>query len=123
MAEGDDKIGTKEKIQILLAEYNTLRAEILQRNTVLNQFLIFSIATMLGLVGGLAVAEKFAVSIGSFVLLTCMIVVVFRIVMSDTRRVANRIRQLEARINGLAGEKLLEWESEHGLMRIGKRSF
>lgn len=37
-----EEINEKDRISILLEEYKSLRAEILQRNTILNNFLIVS---------------------------------------------------------------------------------
>src|SRR5262249_45274512 len=101
MAGDDGKVGAKEKITILLAEYNTLRAEILQRNTVLNQFLIFTSATAIGLIGGLFATDKYLYSLLSFIVLSVLIITVYRAVIANTFVLAEQVRRLEHDINKL----------------------
>ena len=106
----EDKFGSKEKVQILLAEYNTLRAEIISR-----------ISSTYGAVGILIALVTFVlqqpVGINFYTGLFIAIVgacVCGRFLAHDCFSAARRVRELEVAINELAGEKLLLWESERG---------
>lgn len=112
-------IGPKEKVTILLAEYNTLRAELLQRNTIFNQFLIVSIPATITIVGLIVANTAYlaaAVAAGGLAL---FMAVMAKILMFDTVRAAKHLRGLEARINSIAGDQLLRWETESGLYKVG----
>ncbi len=56
-----------------------------------------------------------------FLVICCLLYVVFRIIEFDTLAAAARVRELEAQINEMAGERLLTWETDHGLSKIGYR--
>jgi hypothetical protein len=110
-----------EEIEVLLAEYNSLRTELLQRNT--TSFQTFG-------VGGTAfvgiVAYVFTRSIlwGSVltIILFALLWLVLRMFDFDSRNAAARISQLEAAINEKAGSKLLAWESDFGLQAPNRES-
>lgn len=115
-----DKLSTsaQDEITILLAEYATLRDELLQRNTMLNQ--MFAIAGTIGTaVVGLAVTSLWAVSI--VLLLASPIPLVFFATMLrfDTYAAGTRIREIEVAINEIAGRRLLVWETDHGRQVVG----
>jgi hypothetical protein len=55
----------------------------------------------------------------SLVFLLAVIFTVFKIVMHETHRIGERLRELEAEINSIAGERLLRWETDHGLVKRG----
>lgn len=108
-----EQIGEKEKAQILLNEYNSLRSEINARLS--NVFQVGAIAAgTLALayqqrVDGRAVVSKwiiFGVSAG----LAFSIWVLFR----NFYKAALRVQQLESDINGRAKETLLLWENKWG---------
>ena len=115
----------KEKIDILLKEYDTLRQEILHRMN--NRFL------MLGITG----------SFLAFILLTDTSIINFSIFGFPARvvifvfgllalifiwvwfgylvgNIARQVSVLECRINEISGEDLLEWETRYGWGRWGK---
>lgn len=103
----------KERIHILLQEYNTLRTELIHRGN--NMYQLVAIAA--GILGCLVVSRDkldsaswwivIALAIGTIGLLSwCM--------HRDIEKAAERIRQLESAINTLANEKLLVWENEWG---------
>jgi hypothetical protein len=116
MSGADEK---KQEIQILLAEYNTLRAEIIQRGSW--QIQMWSVA------GTVTVALLgFAVAYGA--IWQSILLLLFAIGLfaggilyndQDIRFIAARVRELELEINTLAGRELLVWEGRGGLAAIG----
>jgi hypothetical protein len=117
----------KDKIEILLKEYDRLGQEILGR--INNRFV------MLGLVGaflgvvffkespiltiqfwGLSVRTVLAIS-GLIALIAIWIYFGYL-----TGTLARRVSSIEKRVNELAGEDLLMWESRYGWARWGKFS-
>jgi hypothetical protein len=110
-----------EKIDILLAEYSTLRNEVLQRNSVLNQFLLVV------LTGGVGLAtfsiqnghDKIGVLMLGFLPLIAFLG--FKIIEFDTPAASARLKELEKALNGMAGSRLLTWETNRGLQTAGYR--
>jgi hypothetical protein len=105
-----------DKIWVLLAEYNTLRAEVLAaRNNVGQGAGIFSAAIMANFAFGFSAASKnSAIPIIIGILAVAYFACLFAWNENNTISVTKRIRELEAQINGLAGERLLLWETVHG---------
>ncbi len=117
----------KEKIDILLKEYETLRQEILFRTN--NRFL------MVGIVGAFLgytlftdnpVLKTYIWGIGlrTFVLVggaMALLVIWFRLGYS-VATLAMHISAIEKKINDLVGEELLEWETRYGWGRWAKFS-
>ena len=105
-----EPIGEKEKIAILLHEYNALRQEIVNRTNQGFQLVAIGAALFVWVTqaksdwrywGGLVVAA-FAMLLAAFVTL------------ENINRLGRRVRQLESDINARAGEKLLIWDTEFG---------
>lgn len=96
----------KDRIAVLLAEYNTLRTEMLAARTSITQAIGIGAPVFVGLLPGGYFSAAFAVFLAA----------VFIAIWNDlnTRAFTAQIRTLESRINGLADERLLNWESEHG---------
>ena len=100
----------QEKIQILLKEYDTLRAEALQR--IGHRFAFLSLA---GAVGGysffvtpsLSGYQILVLILSAFVLLGLWFYLGNLIA-----RCAIRIAEIEEEINAMAGQKLLKWQHE-----------
>jgi hypothetical protein len=115
---GESGIGAKERLQVLIAEYNTLRAEAIQRNSVLIQIMT---------VGGTVLTTILTASIayGSWAIFTLVVVlsnvllVAYKVIEFDILRFSVRLRALEEEINCRAGERLLIWETEQGLHAVG----
>lgn len=98
-----------------MAEYQTLRTEVLQRNSVLNAA-IASFGTLAVPITALVFTQSTTVG---WVLLTGVPGMVFStwyIVHQNTKVLAKRLRELEAQINAKAGEQLLQWESSRTSM-------
>lgn len=117
----------KEKIDILLKEYDCLRQEILSRTN--NRFLMMGlVATFLGFVLftdnpvledhilGLSIRGLLLAG-GGLVLLTVWLWLGYLI-----GTLAMHVSFIEQRVNELAGEKLLEWETRYGWGRWGRFS-
>jgi len=107
-----------EQIQILLAEYSMLGAEIIQRTTWKFQ-LMAAAAAGVAIVGSTFLAG--AIYTGVFFL---SIVVVFfctaiLFIRRETREVVDAIVKLERSINELAGQGLLSWETQKVLSAMG----
>lgn len=110
----DDSVKTFQRIQILLAEYATLRAELLSRYTA--QFQSGGIAAIILL----SIITLAATKNSSFLLLLVADAILFGAVMFwidvDIAKAARRLRALEQEINTMAGEPpLLKWETFFGL--------
>jgi hypothetical protein len=100
-----------EKVRILLAEYSSLRTEIIGRITNLYQVVGFG-----SVLAALILQQEFQGNKfwSLFVVLIAGILISGRFLAFDMRRSAKRVRELEKEINMRSGEKLLVWESELG---------
>ena len=112
------EVGVKEKIQILLAEYGALRAQMLQRNTLINQS-VAGAATLLAAVLSLAVTGHVRVAVILAVVLLVPLLFVFRLNESDMLVTAKRLAELTEEINKRAGEILLKTENSAGFSTLG----
>jgi prepilin signal peptidase PulO-like enzyme (type II secretory pathway) len=119
----------KDKIQILLSEYTTLRSEILTRTGY-----GFQLAGLAAVIGTWLLAQTLLKQTQQKLPLWFWIVLavtgVFFAVATfanvrDLTRAANRVKDLEHEINSRAGESLLVWETLSGVLtRMGLiRSF
>jgi hypothetical protein len=112
----DDSNNTFQRVQILLHEYNTLRAEVLSRYVA--QFQSGGVASivLLGiftLIANLGFSYWFIGLVGLDLILFAAVLVWIDI---DIAKAARRLRELEVQINSLAGgEALLKWESVWGI--------
>lgn len=114
-----DKFTIKEKVAVLLAEYNTLRQEVMAARANLGQAIgIFSAAMMTNLTLALGFAKDSA---------TPWIVMIFGVLYflflwiwneKNTDSFTRRLRELEREINSVAGEPLMLWETIHGWGKI-----
>jgi hypothetical protein len=106
----------KDKIQILLAEYAGLRMETIHRTNNLYQ-LIAALVVLLGFATSRTSFDwRFWLYSGSAATLsTAMGWLLYR----DTQRAAARVREIEAIVNDLAGESILEWETRWGGGAVG----
>lgn len=111
---------TNDKVQTLLFEYNSLRSEIMQRNSVFNQYCVISVPASVAAVTVVYTAFP-PLGIVLFLTICSLLYIVFRIIEFDTLAAAERVRELEAQINEMAGERLLVWETDHGLNKVGYR--
>jgi hypothetical protein len=109
------ELGDKEKLQVLLAEYNTLRSEILTRTS--NGFQVTSISA-----GVIAVLLQWSPGpqlwIG-LVIFSAMCGSCLWIILSATAKLEARLRSLETIINDRLGEELLTWERRYGAAQMG----
>jgi hypothetical protein len=105
---------SRDKIAVLLAEYNTLRSEEQHRLSVLIQCTAIAITVLSGLVG-LRIYRPETQGVYFFMGLTLLFYgVVYLLVDINVFQESKKIRQLERRINALAKTRLLTWEVECG---------
>lgn len=106
-----DKIGEKERIQILLSEYTSLRSEINTRMSSVYTVASITAAVVIWLLqredADRALYLGLAASIAGLFICAWTLA-------RDLVRAALRVKQIERDINRRAGEKLLVWESEWG---------
>lgn len=115
-----EPISTREEILILLEEYTSLRTEILQRNSVLNQcFTIFAAVAIAAL--GLLASHVWLIGLIIIVLAPPIVFMVWRLILFDTLKAAGRVREIEAAVNEIAGKRLMVWETDHGLPKVGRK--
>ena len=112
----DDSIKAFQRIQVLLHEYNTLRAEVLSRYVAQFQsggiaaIVLLSIITLISNRG-------FNYWLGALIALDLVLYVAVLIWIDvDIAKAARRLKTLEQEINSLAtGEPLLKWETVWGI--------
>jgi hypothetical protein len=105
-----EEIGQKERIQILLAEYTSLRSEINAR--ISSSYTITGIGTAL-VVFVIQQPVGAAFWIGLFMVIVG-VMYCGRMLGYDATNAARRVREIESDINKRVGEKLLVWETERG---------
>jgi hypothetical protein len=107
----------KDKVEILMEEYKSLRGEILQRNTVFNNFITVS-ATATVTLFAFIVLHYLIFGFSLLIILASVMFGLFKLVEFDTLAAADRVREIEQEINQRAGERLLVWETDHGLYTV-----
>jgi hypothetical protein len=105
-----ENFGQKEKIQILLAEYASLRSEINAR--ISSGYTVTGIGTAL-VVFVIQQPIGAAFWIGLFMVIVGVMYCA-RMVGYDATNAAKRVREIELDVNKRVGEKLLVWETERG---------
>ena len=116
------------KILIMMEEYKSLRAELLQRNTVLNSIFAVCGTVFAGAVGVLAQYGLKALpgTITVSVMVLGFVVFTWLEIHREAKRVGAYLGALEKEVNERTKDRLLGWESTHGLpvagyMWIGKQ--
>jgi hypothetical protein len=104
-----------DHVEILFKEYDTLRAEIIARQSGGFQLVIIGGAVFTWF-GQRATGQKFWIGMATLVIVSCFLV--FRAV-QDINLIAKRVGEIEQEINRLAGATLLKWESRLGSQRTG----
>lgn len=130
MLDAAQILSAKEQIEILLKEYDTLRAEIIARTTGGYQVISIGAVLFTALLTVVATRTHPAGEVGTKLLRSTLfwvalgaLVVFAGVSMSFTYRdinlIAGRIQQIEQKVNRLAGVDLLEWESKWGGSKTG----
>lgn len=108
----NQRLSKKEQVDVLLHEYDSLRAEVLERHTVLTQVIGFAVLVFAGITA-ILVSYPFY-----YLLVVALIGIVFLIAFwrmdLDSAGAALRLCELEQEINKLSGKRLLQWESQWG---------
>jgi hypothetical protein len=114
-----NQIETGTKVSILLAEYNTLRAEIMQRGTVLVSVFGVGVAALAVLI--VQIVEHWKTGGSLFWLFVALALLSLALCSAHifqshimTGKLARRLRALEREINEIAGQRLLCWETDSG---------
>jgi positive regulator of sigma E activity len=102
-----EPLNNKDKIQILLHEYGTLRTEIIHRTNNLYQLLAVGGALFVWLMGH-AVDRRFWISLAVSLPLLCL---GFGVIRRYINKTAKRLREIEKTVNSLAGLELMVWET------------
>lgn len=116
-SQSPSAVGRWERIQVLLAEYELLRAEIQTR--IGHRFAFLGLT---GAVGGYGLFAADELSRHQLVVLGFAAVALLTLwlwIGQLIARCARRIAAIERQINGLAGEELLQWENR----RLGSLLF
>jgi hypothetical protein len=106
-----------QKISILLAEYNTLRTEVLAARSNIAQAVGLMVPVVMGLIG---LTFSSTLKFPKWLALAAGVCAVFYVFGAfawnefNTRKFTKQLRGLESKINDLAGEPLLTWESTMG---------
>lgn len=103
------------KVAILLAEYTTLRQEVIAARTNLGQgFGTFSTAMMANVAFGFSWSPNpvVPICIGLGLMLYLWALMIWN--ENNTASFTRRLRELEREINNVAGEPLMLWETIHG---------
>jgi hypothetical protein len=117
MFEGrDEPLGRKDRINILLKEYDSLRADIVLRTNNLFTLMGISGAALIGLL-----SLRLGYSLWPPLLtLAGVSLLIWWVITQNIRRAASRLVSIEEHVNRLAGgEALLVWETHWGGAKIG----
>jgi hypothetical protein len=115
-------LSQKDRIQILLNEYNTLRSEIMARTGYGFQLLplggaviTWLIQTLLTIKATLSIFSVWFLGIAIFII-SVVYIMANCVNARDLKAAARRVKELEHEINSRAGEHLLIWETLSGLL-------
>jgi ABC-type transport system involved in Fe-S cluster assembly fused permease/ATPase subunit len=111
----DDSIKEFQKIQILLAEYSTLRTEVLSRYNAQFQSSAVLVTVFIGLTVLTSTNGLKPVLIALMIVTALIFIAVLIWIDVDIAKAARRLRAIEADVNQRAGERLLVWETDTGL--------
>ena len=106
-----------KKITGLLAEYNTLRAEVIAAQGSITQAgqIFFAAATAIVAFAYTSSDRPWLVGAIAIVALAFLIVAwTWRWNGRNTQILTRRLREIEAEVNRLAGDEILTWETHHG---------
>jgi Flp pilus assembly protein TadB len=104
----DDVLKEKDKVQVLLHEYDTLRTEGIYRNSAMFQLLAAGALLFVFLMQQQSINFRSYLSLAAF----WVVIPVFSWFLgSDIYRAGKRLRELGTEINRRAGEELLVWET------------
>jgi hypothetical protein len=106
----DTGLGEKERLQVLLAEYSSLRSEINARMTSVYTVASFSAAVVIWLLQQDAGHRLYLGLAAAVVGLSICAWTLTR----DLVRTALRVKQIELEVNRRVGERLMVWETEWG---------
>ncbi|MES2442755.1 MAG: hypothetical protein V4574_07980 [Pseudomonadota bacterium] len=115
------EILARDRIQILLAEYSSLRQELLKIGTTLFQLSTLSGTALVAIIAISVNARSLGLGLGLTAIDAALYIVGIRFIDFDTQRATRRVCEVERTINEIAGEELLVWETAYGLRALGYR--
>jgi hypothetical protein len=108
--QNEQPVDVQQKIQVLFKEYEALRSSILGRTN--NGYQLWGIgAALLTFLMSRPADFRFWLLISLFVVIFSLFSF---ITVLEIEKAAKRLREVEANINGLAGDELLQWETRRG---------
>lgn len=109
----------QDQVLVLMSEYTSLRAEILQRGSWAIQMSTVAGTMTVAIFGFMFVSGAHVT--GLFMLLCTALLLCVGLLYDyrDIRAVVVRLRIVEQMINQLAGQELLNWELRSGLLTVG----
>jgi hypothetical protein len=110
--------GNLQRINILLREYDTLRSE-LQQRTAAGFALVGVVVAVVGWVLSQTLSHHYYTSAAVGMLFLVFLFLGPRFMNVQIRRCAERVQRIEKRVNFLAQDHLLEWESRWGMGATG----
>ena len=118
--EAVDKLSNKDRVLIILEEYKTLRAEILQKTTIINSLYVAAGTALLTIVGVSVVSGSLLAGLILIPLLLILIIGASLLFHHDLVKISIHLKALERDINLRAdGDPLLMWETKSGLDTMG----
>ena len=109
------KFSDKDKITIIMGEYNSLRNEILVRTGHMYQLLVLGAGVLISIITGTYGARTIHIFLASV-----FVVLAFSwLIERDIRKAARRIREIERYVKQKTGENVLIWENQWGGARSG----
>lgn len=107
------------QLDALLVEYASLRDEVLQRATMIAQIWTVAATATVAIIG-VALSGRFVVPILSLLPLVLFLLVVgIRFVELDTRRIVDRLLDIERSVNAIVGVDVMIWETKYGMKAMG----
>jgi hypothetical protein len=117
--DNSNLLSQKDQIAVLLEEYKTLRAELLERHTAVLQLLAITTAGLIATIGFTIANTAWIAGLITGLILFCGICAGALLLDNDSRLLSARLQEIEAAINRLAGKQLLVWESTRGIEKMG----
>jgi hypothetical protein len=109
----------KEQLKILLEEYKTLRTEMLQRHSVIMQLVSIVITGLGAAITFAFVHNAAAAATATSVTLVFAVGAGLLWLDNDLRLLSSRIQQIEKKVNNLAHDELMVWETTRGVTQLG----
>jgi hypothetical protein len=105
-------IGPKDRVFVLMQEYNSLRTEMIHRHNNIYQLYAVAGGLFVWLLSSRTMSMRYLIGLG--VSIVAFVLILLWSLFLDMFNAAKRVKEIEAKVNELVGEKLLVWEKEWG---------